>query len=179
MGRDKALLPVSGRPLALTVAEALRAAGAARVLAVGGDEAALTALGLEVVADRHPGEGPLGGILTALAATEDEVVVALACDLPNADPGAVQAVVGALGDADVAAPRRGGRLELLHAAWARRSEAHLAEAFAAGERAVHRAVQGMAVAEVEGLDDRHLDDVDEPEDLAGYPASTWTSPRSR
>ena len=61
MGRDKATLPVDGVPMAARVADALRRAGAEPVLAVGGDQAALEALGLTWVADRHPGEGPSGG----------------------------------------------------------------------------------------------------------------------
>src|SRR5258708_2361905 len=74
VGTDKALLVVAGRALARTAADALLAAGAARVVAVGGDRAGLEALGLEVVVDEHPGEGPLGAILTALAATDEDVV---------------------------------------------------------------------------------------------------------
>ena len=93
MGTDKALVEVDGRALALRVADALRAAGASRVVAVGGDLERLQALGLEAVPDLHPGEGPLGGILTALAATDQDVVVVLACDLPAADPSAITAVV--------------------------------------------------------------------------------------
>ena len=86
MGTDKALLEVDGRALAVIVADALRTSGADRVVAVGGDLDGLSALGLDAVPDLHAGEGPLGGILTALDATTEDVVVVLACDLPGADP---------------------------------------------------------------------------------------------
>ena len=165
MGTDKALLEVAGRPLARIVADALGAAGARQVIAVGGDHDALTALGLRAVPDRHPGEGPLGGVLTALAGVDHDVVVVLACDLPAADPTAVGAVVDALGAADVAAPLHDGRHELLHAAYHRRAEAHLRAAFDAGERAPHRAVRGLAVVSVTGLAPEALADVDRPEQL--------------
>jgi len=165
MGRDKALVEVEGRALALRVADALREGGASHVVAVGGDQEALSALGLEAVPDRHPGEGPLGGILTALDALDDEVVAVLACDLPAADPAAIRSVVESLGDADVAAPERDGRHELLHAAYHRRAEAHLAAAFAAGERSPQRAVAGLRVVEVPGLPDAALTDADTPDDL--------------
>ena len=168
MGRDKALLEVDGRPLARRVADALEAAGAARVVAVGGDAERLAALGLEVVPDAHPGDGPLGGILTALAATDEDVVVVLACDLPAVDPTAITAVVDALAGADgadAAAPWHDGRHELLHAAYHRRAQEHLAAAFRAGERAPHRAVQGLTVVSVTGLPDTALADVDAPDDL--------------
>jgi molybdopterin-guanine dinucleotide biosynthesis protein A len=163
MGTDKALLEVDGVALAVRVADALRAAGANRVVAVGGDGPALTALGLDAVADQHPGEGPLGGILTALAAVDDEVVVVLACDLPDPDPAAIRRVVAALGEGDVAAPPG----ELLHAAYHRRAEGHLAAAFAAGERAPRRAVEGLRVVEVADLPPAALADADRPDDLSG------------
>ena len=85
MGTDKAFVEVDGRPMAGRVAAALRAAGAAEVLAVGGDLDRLPSLGFDrAVPDRHPGEGPLGGLLTALAAAGHDVVVVLACDVPAA-----------------------------------------------------------------------------------------------
>ena len=163
MGTDKALLEVDGVALAVRVADALRAAGAARLLAIGGDLDALAALGVEGIPDQHPGEGPLGGILTALAAVDEDVVVVLACDLPDPDPAAIRAVVDALGEADVAAPPG----ELLHAAYHRRAERHLADAFAAGERAPRRAVEGLRVVEVTDLPARALADADRPEDVSG------------
>ena len=165
MGLDKALLEVDGTPLAVRVADALAAAGATHVVAVGGDLDGLTASGLTAVADLHPGEGPLGGILTALAATDEAVVVVLACDLPDARAAAIEAVVGALGDAEVAAPWHDGRHELLHAAYSRRAEPALQAAFTAGERAPHRAVGGLRVVSVEGLPARSLADADTPDDL--------------
>src|SRR5688500_7809469 len=82
MGRDKALLPVGGRALVTIAADALRDAGASEVLVIGGDAVALQDLGLTLVVDRWPGEGPLAGLATALAAAHDEVVAVLACDLP-------------------------------------------------------------------------------------------------
>jgi molybdopterin-guanine dinucleotide biosynthesis protein A len=174
MGRDKALIEVDGRTLARTVADALHAAGAGRVVAVGGDADGLAALGIEVVADRHPGEGPLGGILTALAATDAEVVMVLACDLPSPDPASIARVVDALGDADVAAPFHDGRHELLHAAYHRRAEPVLAAAFAAGERAPHRAVGDLTVVSVTGLSPLSLADADTPADLLRHQGDEGT-----
>ncbi len=166
MGTDKALIEVDGVPLARRVANALRAAGADPVIAVGGDLEALTAPGLTVTPDRHPGEGPLGGILTALAETTEDVVVVLACDLPAADADTIRAVALALGDADVAAPWHDGRHELLHAAYHRRAEPVLQAAFDAGERAPHRAVADLVVVGVDGLPAAALADADTPDDLA-------------
>lgn len=170
MGRDKALVEVGGLPLAGIVGGALRAAGADPVLAVGGDGAALAHLGLVPVPDDHPGEGPLGGVLTALGRAPTPLVAVLACDLPGARAAGVVAVVGALAgraDADVALPVVDGRRALVHAAWRRSAGPALAEAFDGGERSLEGAVARLGVVEVPDLDPAWLADVDSPEDLAG------------
>ena len=169
MGRDKALVEVDGRPLALIVATALRAAGATRVVAVGGDERHLRRLGLEVVRDDDPGAGPLGGVLTAMRATQTSHLVVLACDLPGARPEAVARVRGALvaaPGAAVAWPAEGGHPQVLHAAWdVGRALPVLAAAFSAGERSLRRAAAGLPRAVVAGIPASSLGDVDRPEDL--------------
>ncbi len=173
MGRDKALLPVGGRALALRVADALRDAGAGAVTAVGGDLAALAALGLPTVADRAPGEGPLGGILTALAeaAAGQPVVLVAACDLVAPDAAALSATVAALAAdpaGDVAVPTVDGRRQWMHAAWRTGTAGPLAAAFAAGERAVHAAVAAGALRVVDvAVDPAAVADADTPAELAG------------
>lgn len=96
MGTDKALLPVDGVPLAERVARTLEAAGCRPVVFVGGDAPRLAALGRPVVADRWPGAGPVGGVLTALGElTGARAVLVAACDLPALTSDAVRAVVAA------------------------------------------------------------------------------------
>jgi molybdenum cofactor guanylyltransferase len=169
MGRDKALLCVDGRALALRVADALGAAGADPVPAVGGDLDALAALGLAGVPDQEPGAGPLTGILTALAQELAPVTFVAACDLVAPSPEAVTATVAALGAAEdeVAVPLVDGRRQWMHAAWRAGAAAPLAAAFAAGERAVHAAVAaaGLRVADV-ALPAEAVADADTPADLA-------------
>ncbi len=145
MGRDKAILDLGDGPLARRTAGQLRAAGIGRVLFVGGSrtegavrgEVTLWSRGDgwgggEVIADRHPGRGPVGGVATALAAAGGPAVV-VACDLPQLDAGTVRALVAGaaaspLADAAVARSSRG--LEPLVACW-RPNAALLAEALLA------------------------------------------------
>jgi molybdopterin-guanine dinucleotide biosynthesis protein A len=67
MGRDKALTEIGGRLLALRVAE--EAGRFCDSVSLVGDPALYGALGLKVVSDTFPGQGPLAGIEAALGAT--------------------------------------------------------------------------------------------------------------
>lgn len=168
MGRDKALVEIAGRPLIAIAAAALDQAGASEVVVAGGT--GLDRVGLRAVPDLYPGQGPLGGIITALRATSEPAVVILTCDLPAITAAEVEAVLAALHahpEADVAAPLMDGRPQFLTAAYRRRALEPLERAFAAGERAVRRAVASQLIChEFDGLDPHRLADVDTPADLA-------------
>lgn len=78
-GIDKALALHGGVAMAACMIDVLRAAGASDVITVGGADR-----GFDVVhhPDLHPGEGPLGGLLTVLAQPSQAVIVLVACDMP-------------------------------------------------------------------------------------------------
>ena len=129
MGVDKATMPVDGVAMARRVADALAAAGCSPVSAIGGDPAELGRLGLELIVDRYPGDGPLGGILTALAVQAPAAVVA--CDLPGLRAATVTSLLDALGDHD-AAIAFSDRAEPLCAVWSERAAAGVASAIPGG-----------------------------------------------
>ena len=167
MGRDKALLAVDGTPMVVRTAAALATAGAQPVVVVGGDASAIAALGLRVTSDRWPGEGPLGGIITALHATDHERTVVLAVDLVDPHPGSIARVAAASIDGDVAVPRVDGHRQPLHACWHRRCLPMLEDAFERGARAVREGLDGLDVVEVTDIAAAALSDADRPEELAG------------
>jgi molybdopterin-guanine dinucleotide biosynthesis protein A len=145
MGRDKALVEVAGVAMARRIADALAAGGCARVLVIGGDAPALGRLGLEVVEDRWPREGPLGGILTALDAVACPALV-VACDLPWLDATTVAALLAAAAASDAdAAIATTERLEPLCAVWSPSAAPALQAAFDRGQRAVSAALTGLRV----------------------------------
>lgn len=189
MGTDKALLGVGGRPLVTRGGDALRSAGAAEVLAVGGDQAALSRLGFRTVPDLRPGQGPLGGLVTALDAARHDPVVVLACDLPRIAAAAVTALLDAIeaGDApgangglpggpDAVVALAGGRRQVLLGAYRRRCLPTLRAAFERGVRSVHQALEELDVSDVPLDDDRWADDVDDPAALAA--GEPWPRPGS-
>ena len=161
MGRDKAAVEVDGTPMAERVAAALVAAGCDPVVAVGGSPIA----GYDTVSDLHPGDGPLGGVITALRHLGTDTVVA-ACDLPDLDAATVGSIATAprspefavrVAVTDVLQPHLGrwsiGALPVLEAL------------FAAGERSLRGALTHLAVEQVAVAPDALLD-VDTPDDLA-------------
>lgn len=90
-GTDKALASFDGAPLLVRVSETVRqAVGNVAVVAVPEKYEGLAGVlgdGLQLVADRWPGEGPLGGIITALQNTMAMSPAVrwnliLSCDLP-------------------------------------------------------------------------------------------------
>ena len=165
MGRPKAFIEIDGRTLLDRAVAAMHGADIDDVIVVGGDRAVIEAAGHRFVADAHPGEGPLGGIVAALGATEAEIVVILACDLLHASSIAVRSLVGALGTGDVAVPVVEGRAQWLHAAWRRSALPTLKAAFTAGERAPRRALAGLSVVEVLDGSPCWYADADTPADL--------------
>lgn len=173
MGTDKAFLAApDGRPLVVVAAHALASAGASRTFVVGGDRSGIESAGLGWVADRHPGEGPLGGIITALTVSEHDLVVVLACDMPEVDEEVPAALVDALRGtpaAGVAVALAGEREQPLTSCW-RRSVAlgALEAAFAGGQRAPRHLLDELRAVRVAGLPVEHLADVDSPEDLRRY-----------
>ncbi len=85
MGRDKATVPLLGKPLARWVAEALAPAVAECWLITNHPETHL-ALGLPLVTDLWPFQGPAGGLLTALFHSRTPWVLVAAVDNPFLAP---------------------------------------------------------------------------------------------
>ncbi|MCX6523084.1 MAG: molybdenum cofactor guanylyltransferase [Actinobacteria bacterium] len=154
MGRDKALVEVDGAAMVHRVVAAVVGAGCSPVITVGGDAAALatvladTEADVAMVPDRFPGEGPLGAILTALRHLASPAVV-VATDLAWLDAATVERLLVHRDrlDADVVMARS-DRAEHLCALWWPSAAPALERRFAAGERAIHRALDGLRLVEV-------------------------------
>jgi len=171
MGRTKALIDLDGRAMGDRVIDALRAVGADPVILVGGDADDLAPLDAPVVADRYPGEGPVGGVLSGLdhLAGLDAVdaVLIMACDLADVTADVLWPLLdAAAGDAHsrvwVAAT---DRMEPMCALWSLAARGTVRERFVAGERALHRVIAELPHTTVT-VDAGALRNVNRPEDLA-------------
>jgi len=170
MGTDKAFVPVDGVPMARRVADALLAAGASTVAAIGGGHR-LAEIGLSVVADDWPGEGPLGGLATALRWSPEAVVVVAGCDQPWLDAVTVRRLLGAHGTTSSSASATvasiDGRAQPLPGVYDTGLRPPLEAALNGGRRALSTALELAALTVVPLPDREPLRDVDEPSDLPG------------
>lgn len=172
MGVDKATLLVEGVPMGRRVAEALRIAGCTPVLAVGAVPDQLDALNLAGLADDYPGEGPLGGLVTALRTFGDTVdlVVVAACDLPWLDAHTVSAVVSAVslaaGDCDGAQACAHGRPALC-LALRPATLISLSQTFDEGGRALLSAFADLKIADI-AVSSTALRNINSPADLTAH-----------
>ncbi len=84
-GSDKALVELSGKTMLLRTCELLR--GVAREVRIVAPAGRYEVPGTVVISDRWPGQGPLGGIITALMATASlephyDWNLIVSCDMP-------------------------------------------------------------------------------------------------
>jgi molybdenum cofactor guanylyltransferase len=171
MGCDKALLPFRGGALAQSVARAVReAAGSATLV---GDPVRYAGLGYPAIPDVYPGEGPLGGILTALRNTDADWNLITACDMPQLDAAVLHGLLqtAAESGADALLPvGPEGRPEPLCALYHRRCLEPFAAAFASGVRKVTAALETVRTVRLPMAEVSLFQNVNTPEEWAGHAA---------
>lgn len=145
MGRDKALLPWGGMPLVVHVAQVV--AGATGSATLVGPRERYGELGWPLVEDEVSGEGPLGGLIAALAASTAERSLVVACDMPWLEVESLRCLMQYICDADVVVARSERGIEPLCAVYQRRCLPVLRSALREGERAVRRVLGRLVVEE--------------------------------
>jgi molybdenum cofactor guanylyltransferase len=116
-------------------------------------------LGVDCVTDNWPGEGPLGGVITALMNAHarnhrHSWCLIVGCDMPFLTPDWLTYMVQrtTASRASVIAPTSARRLEPLCACWHTRATSRLLRAFEDGVRKVAEAMKHL---EMEVLDETH------------------------
>ncbi len=170
MGFNKALVEINGEPLISKVAKTLNRAGVMNLKIVGGDSKTFTLLGHECLADEHPDEGPLGGIITALNHFNDKGkkhVLVVACDLPNISEDLIRKMIehSLKEPKSIVIPLVDGHLQWMHVLWPTSVLPTLLRSFSNGVRAPWKASKGLPILRIEGINPHVLFDVDRPEDL--------------
>jgi molybdopterin-guanine dinucleotide biosynthesis protein A len=148
LGRqDKAALVVADRRI---LDRQLAALGgrASRIVLVGGPDRHI--VGVEVIPDRLPGMGALGGLYTALVSAASDRTLVLACDMPYVTGPFLEFLATTGGDCDATVPRDGQGLHPLCAVYARSAAPAIRHAIDRGVRRVRDAIDPLRMLLIEG-----------------------------
>jgi molybdopterin-guanine dinucleotide biosynthesis protein A len=172
MGRDKALVPLGGRPLIEHQIERLQGLADEMIITTNKpDDYAY--LGLHMASDAQPGAGALFGLQTALAATRAESVLVVACDMPFLNRALLAFLLEQASLADVVIPLRNAEFEPLHAVYARRCLTAIEAALAQQKRRMISFFDAVEVMPIEAGTWQRFDpqgrsffNINTPDDLA-------------
>jgi molybdopterin-guanine dinucleotide biosynthesis protein A len=147
---DKALVEFDGQPMLLRIRELLRSILDEVVVIAA--PAKYASIGVESTADHWPGQGPLGGIITALLASSAgqqarEWNLIVGCDMPFLTREWLQHLVqrALSSDGDVVAPQSAKGLEPLCACWRTSAAPKLQHAFENGVRKIAEAMKHIGL----------------------------------
>jgi molybdopterin-guanine dinucleotide biosynthesis protein A len=168
MGRDKAMLPIDGRPMIEHICNTMRP-HFRQLLISAGDARKYSFLGIEVVTDRLPDHGPLMGIACALEASAHELNVVVACDMPDLDIDFIKGMIRGCEDYDAVVPRTGGSfLEPLCAVYRKSMVKPLNDALTAGEIKVSDVLRRCNVKYIDTRDTGSLRNINTAKEYESY-----------
>lgn len=120
------------------------------LLIVGGEGCAPTGARVRMVADRHPGLGPLAGLESALIEARHDVVVVVACDMPGITAPFLAQLLARVEAVDAVVPRTGSGYHPLCAVYRRTCLPVVSQRLAAGRLAMKGIFDAVRVREVSG-----------------------------
>ncbi len=133
MNREKSLLPVNGQPLIETLISQIRPCFD-RIMISTDDKNKFAFLGLPVIVDEVPGQGPLRAILSALRASPCRLNFVMACDIPVIHIPFLKKILSLAPSYEIVVPRyRGGKFEPLFASYSRSVIAAIEPQIASGD----------------------------------------------
>lgn len=143
-GHDKAFLRVNGETVFARTLGVLRPCFA-QVVVVSNTPEKYAEFTVDVIADELRDCGPLGGLHAALGRISAPYAFVTACDMPFLHVEPIRYLVSHLRDQDAIVPWWAGDIEPLHALYAARLRARIAESVARGARAMRDFLPQIAV----------------------------------
>jgi len=149
MGQNKSMLAIESQPMIKHICDQLRP-HFNQILISSNDTSKYSFLGAEVIPDEVTGQGPLGGIASALRASANEVNFVIACDIPQVDMGFVRMMLREARGCDAVVPTTGpSQYEPLFAVYRKGTLAAIEDALSSGQYRVTDALRGCDVKYVE------------------------------
>jgi len=157
MGRDKALLPVGGVPMALLQAKKLEGL-CTKVCFVGKEPGELAASGYPFVADATDERAALHGLVAALGASPEEECLVLAADLPLVPAELLEALRARreASGAPAVVPWDGAGPQPLCSAWSTRALPALRASAATGDLSLRRALESAGAIVLDAAETERL-----------------------
>ena len=169
MGTDKSLLSIDGQVRAVAATQLLASSGAAETVCLGGNRQALDALGLTVIDDHMPLNGPLAAITNGLKwaiAHGHSALLVVACDMPNITGEMLAWLVDAPTSWDCCVIETNFGIEPLCALYSVSCHDTFARQLTNGERSIQRAVRSVGYHGVHVANESLVLNVNSPDDLA-------------
>lgn len=136
---DKTFLTVHGKPMVQHTVDQLRPHFEQIIICADNAEQ-FALIGLEIVVDKKPGQGPLIRIIQGMEASRHDRNMVVACDMPEIDIPLMSQLLREARTADGVVPQTGPRhLEPLFAVYRKEMLPALRTALDAGEKRIHRA----------------------------------------
>jgi molybdopterin-guanine dinucleotide biosynthesis protein A len=170
-GRNKALEKINGIPLIEMVIGVMQSVFRHLILITNTPDQ-YSHLKLPMHEDLVKGLGPIGGISTALTAIPDDAAFLVACDMPFLNRKLIRYMVENRSDFDVVVPRVSGKMESLHAVYAKQCLPAIRKLLDSHEYQVIRIFSEVSVRYIEENEIRGFDpelksflNINEPQEL--------------
>jgi molybdenum cofactor guanylyltransferase len=170
MGRPKAWIEVGNTVLLRYVVDRLGSAFSEVVISFAEPEQMEQHLPYRVVFDRKRSAGPLAGLEAGLMASRNEVLFAVACDMPYVTLSTAELAVAAARSCDAAIPRHDGLYEPVCGAYRKTALPAIVGALDAGSYTAHDVVETLDVTWLEGLDVNEFENLNTQADLDRFHA---------
>jgi molybdopterin-guanine dinucleotide biosynthesis protein A len=138
MGRDKAWLPLDGRPMLARQIELGREIACSEVFISGRADADYASFGCPALTDRFADAGPLAGIECALDRASAPLVLVLAVDLPRMTSLLLRRLLAECSPGTGVVPRINRNFEPLAALYPKAAQSIAVDLLQSGVRAVHQ-----------------------------------------
>lgn len=105
MGRDKGLIPLNGQPMIYYPLKQMKEL--CNEILISSNSKSYDFLGFKVIPDLYPGTGPMGGILSCLVQSSNEINLVIGCDMPLVTAEIFRHLIRLMGTAQICVPWHG------------------------------------------------------------------------
>nr|WP_242462912.1 molybdenum cofactor guanylyltransferase [Persephonella atlantica] len=163
MGRDKAFLPLCGKPFIQIVAEKLSNYSHRLIISTNKDESLYTEYLKDIdaqiifVKDKNPYSGPLNGIVSCLDVLSADLVFISTCDTPLLEEKLIPFFTDSIDSFQAVIPEVKGKLQFLNTLYEKSAINAAENLYKKGVRSLHRWVESINALKI---DQKEVEEID-------------------